>query len=143
MGCCELMSAFTREEHEQGLAVFVARNHRPRFVTALEDPKLRRKLRHKLAHFAWLDERYTDVVPTPEPAALATSLRAEGAPATCVLVAEDDVLDGRELPLEEALRRVLHDFHGALISIVPGRLAVFSDEAPNKTITILRRAATK
>ena len=119
---------FTREEHEQGLAVFVARNHRPRFVAALGDPKLRRKLRSKLAHFDWLDARYVQVVHTPDPAALARTLRREGAGATCVLVAQDDDLDGRELPIEEALRRVLHDDDGALISCVPGRLAVFSDE---------------
>ena len=80
------------------------------------------------------------MVHTPDPAALARTLRREGAGATCVLVAQDDDLDGRELPLEEALRRVLHADDGALISCVPGRLAVFSDEAPNKTTTILRRA---
>jgi hypothetical protein len=136
------VSGFSREEHEQGLAVFVAPHHRPRFIDALADPKLRRKLRHQLAHFGWLDARYQDVVPTPEPAALAHSLRAEGAAETCVLVAGDEDLDGRELPLEEALRRVLHDDDGALISCIPGRLAVFSDEAPNKNTTILRREIT-
>jgi hypothetical protein len=137
------MSGFTRHEHEQGLAVFVAPHHRPRFVAALGDSKLRRKLRRKLAHFDWLDSRYTQLVPTPEPAALVQTLRAEGAAETCVLVAGDDDLDGRELPLEEALRRVLHDDDGALISCVPGRLAVFSDEAPNRTTAILRRVVTK
>jgi hypothetical protein len=116
-------------------------NHRPRFVAALGDAKLRRRLRQKLAHFDWLDSRHAELVPTPEPAVLAHTLRAEGAAATCVLVAGDDELDGRELPLEAALRRVLHDDDGALISCVPGRLAVFTGEAPNKTIMILRRAA--
>jgi hypothetical protein len=137
------MSVFAREEHELGLAVFVARHHRPRFIAALGDARLRRKLRLKLAHFDWLGAHYTDVVPTPEPAALAHRLRAEGAGETCILVAGNDDLDGRELPLEEALRRVLHDDDGALISCVPGRLALFSDEAPNETTTILRRAVTR
>jgi hypothetical protein len=70
---------------------------------------------------------------------LARILRAEGAGDMCVIVAEDADLDGRELPLDEALLRVLDDHYGALISCVPGRLAVYSDEAPNKTTTILRR----
>jgi hypothetical protein len=140
MECSEPMSAFTREEHELGLVTFMAPPHRPRFVAALGDPKLRSKLRDKLAHFDWLDARYEEVVPTTEPAALAHSLRAEGAAETCVLIAGHEDLDGRELPLEQALRRVLHDDDGALVSCVPGKLAVFSGEAPNKTTTILRRA---
>jgi hypothetical protein len=71
---------------------------------------------------------------------MAQLLQAEGAPATCALVAEDDALDGRVMPLVEALEAVLHDFCAALISCVPGRLAVFSDEAPNKVTHILRRS---
>jgi hypothetical protein len=57
-------------------------------------------------------------------------------------VAEDDALDGLELPLEEALRRLVHHDYGGLISCIPGRLAAFSGEAPNKTTTILRRDIT-
>ena len=74
------------------------------------------------------------------PDALPRGLRAEGAGTTCVLVASDDSLDGRELALEGALRAVVGSDDGASISCVPGRLAVLSSEAPNKTTTILRRA---
>ena len=131
--------AATREQHEQGLARFVAREHRPRFLDSLEDEKLRRKLRAKLAHFAWLDARYATAVATREPAEMAQALAWGGAPETCFLVSEDDELDGSELPLEQALELVLHSFHGTLISCVPGKLALFSDEAPNKETLILRR----
>ena len=125
--------------HEEGLAAFVAREHRPRFRESLGNARLRAKLRRKLAHFDWLDPRYVEDVPVQGPAALAGRLRAEGAGATCVLVAEDDELDGRELGLEDALRAVLHEDGAALLSCVPGRLAVFVDEAPNREVQVLRR----
>ena len=132
---------YSRAEHERGLTMFVARVHRQRFTDSLTNDKLRAKLQSKLAHFAWLDQRYVEEVPTPEPRVLAQRLQAEGAPRTCVLVAEDDALDGRELELEHALAAVLHSDHAALISCVPGRLAVFSDEAPNQVTQLLRRPA--
>ena len=128
----------TRTDHERGLAAFVEPIRRPRFLAALDDPRLRRKLRQRLAHFAWLDPHHAEAIPTPDPATLATHLHAEGAPATCFVISGDDALDGHELPLEEALHRVLHDDDGALISCIPGRLALFSPEAPNPTTTILR-----
>jgi hypothetical protein len=130
---------YSRVEHEQGLARFISREHRPRFIDSLSNDMLRRKLRYKLAHFAWLDERHVTAIPTAEPATMARQLHSEGAPGTCVLVAEDADLDGQELPLEEALDRVLHAFSAALISCVPGRLAIFSDEAPNEQTHVLRR----
>jgi hypothetical protein len=132
---------FSREEHEQGLALFLARQHRPRYLDSLTDEKLRQKLRGRLAHFDWLDERCVERVDTTSPEDMARGLRVEGAPQTCVVVSEDHDLDGSEMALEEALRSVLHDDDGALISCVPGRLAIYSDEAPNKTTLILRRSA--
>jgi hypothetical protein len=133
------MSGFSREEHERGLALFLERQHRARFRAALADDKLRRKLRNKLAHFAWLDERYVESVATTDAETMARQLHGEGAPSTCVLVAQDHLLDGRELALQEALRAVLHDGDAALLSCLPGRLAVFSDEAPNQQTHVLRR----
>lgn len=134
------MTEHSREEHEQGLGRFILPEHRPRFVDSLADERLRRKLRHKLAHFAWVDVRYATPAPTVEPAALARALEREGAPRTCFLVSGDDDLDGAELPLEEALERVQHSDDGTLISCVPGRLAVFTDEAPHAETLVLRRA---
>lgn len=133
------MTGFSRAEHEDGLARFIAREHRARFTAALGDERLRAKLRGRLAHFAWLDERYVMEVSTPAPVALARQLRADGAPAECVLLSEDDEVDGQVLALEDALRLVLHSDHAAMILCVPGRLAVFSGEAPNETTLLLRR----
>lgn len=133
------MADDARENHEQGLGRFILREHRPRFVDSLADERLRRKLRHKLAHFAWVDERYGTAAPTVEPAALARVLEREGAPKTCFLVSGDDDLDGAELPLEEALELVQHSDEGTLISCVPGKLAVFVDEAPHEETLVLRR----
>ncbi len=70
---------------------------------------------------------------------MARLLRERGASESCVVVSEDEELDGTALPLEEALGAVLHSFYGSLISCVPGRLAVYSGEAPNQTTTLLER----
>ncbi len=130
-----------REEHEQGLALFLEPVHRARFRESLGSPKLREKLRSKLYHFAWLDERYAEEIRTGDPEEVATYLRRLGAPSTCFVVISSEELDGRELPLLDALRQVLGDEDGALVSCVPGRLGVYAGEAPNKETVILARPA--
>lgn len=128
-----------RDSHEQGLALFLDPVHRPRFREALRSPKLREKLRAKLYHFAWLDERYSREVPTRPAAEMAKYLRELGSHSTCFVVSSDEDLDGTEMPLLDALLRVLGDDDGALLSCVPGRLGVYSGEAPNTETVILER----
>jgi hypothetical protein len=95
----------TPEEHEHGLALFLERQHRPRFLAALDDPNLRRKLQDKLYHFKWLDPGYAEVVPTADAAALARGLRAQGAGTTCVLVASDTLSTGARCRLRKPSER--------------------------------------
>ena len=132
------MAAFAIEQHERGLAKFLLPQHRPRFTHALADEKLRDKLRGQLPHFHWLDERYVTAARAGEAAETARKLQDEGAPPTCLLIHEDSDFDGLVLPLEDALGLTLHSTQGALISCVPGKLAVYFEEEP-KEIFVLRR----
>jgi hypothetical protein len=52
----------------------------------------------------------------------------KGAPDTCYVISEDDDLDGKEMPLAEALKTIIGRGIGTFLSCVPGRLAYFEDE---------------
>jgi len=55
-------------------------------------------------------------------------LKSKGAPDICYAISEDNELDGREIPLEEALKFIHGSGIGTLLSCLPGKLAYFEDE---------------
>lgn len=57
-------------------------------------------------------------------------LRADGAPASCYVLSEDSDIDGRMLDLHDALSNIVFTDYAGVISCIPGKLALFSDEAP-------------
>jgi hypothetical protein len=103
--------------------------------------KGRAKLRAGLAHFHDLDPRYAHPLPADvhTPTEIASLLRSHGAPPTCYVLSEESGIDGRELPLEEALDRVVGLGMGTFLSCVPGRLAYFEGEEARERY-ILERA---
>jgi hypothetical protein len=52
----------------------------------------------------------------------------KGAPETCYALSEDSELDGKEIPLSEALKEVVGCGMGTFLSCLAGRLAYFEDE---------------
>jgi hypothetical protein len=122
------------------IRAFVAPERQERLLGLLASARGRARLRVGLAHFGGLDPRYVVPIPAGEqsPEAIARLLRQRSAPATCVLLAEDSALDGRELPLEEALRRVVGHGMGAFASCLPGRLAYFEGEGPRERCILSR-----
>jgi hypothetical protein len=123
-----------RDEHERGLALFLVGDWRARFRESLAPAKRRNKLRSQLPHFTHLDPRFATLVPTGEQRAveLGARLRDLGAGDRCFLLSEDAKLDGRELPLDEALVAIVDGASdlATFVSCVPGRLAYFHDEEP-------------
>jgi hypothetical protein len=131
-----------RREHEHGLAAFVAPRRRERFRQSLDDPRRRPKLQAELHHFEHGLEAgcarlcransqhvaYVDQV-------IALLMRS-GAPATCFVVAYGD-LDGRELPLREAVESLLWIGSGFL-SCLPGRLALYASEDGSNVYVLMR-----
>jgi hypothetical protein len=115
------------QEHERGFLQFLVEPTRRRMETLLSlGPKRRDDVRSLLDHSVSLDERFAEHLSGAEsfPAPLEVRLRKLGAPATCHVVAANPAIDGLELPLDEALARVIGR-GGAYISCVPGRLGVF------------------
>ena len=132
----------TESEHICTLIrAFIAPPRQERYLSLLTSVRGRDKLRARLAHLRDLDERFVCSPPSNEqsPSALASILRRHGAPEECVLLAEDPLLDGRRLPLTEALEMVVGRGMGALLSCIPGRLAFYESEEPKQRF-ILERA---
>lgn len=121
----------TNSEHAFALIrAFVVQDRRERYLALLGSARGRAKLRAALAHFRDLDPRFARSLPPPDqtPARIAALLRARGAPDECVLLAEDEALDGERRALDEALRDVIGSGMGAFVSCIPGRLAYYEGE---------------
>ena len=54
-------------------------------------------------------------------------LRARGAPPNCYVLSAGD-LDGREVPLRDALDAICGSGNGAFLSCIPGRLGFYEYE---------------
>jgi hypothetical protein len=122
-----------REEHERGLARFLVGEWRARFRESLAPAKRRDTSRSQLPHLTHLDPRFA--TPTEESAStLAAQLREKGAEESCYLLSEDPDLDGRELPLAEALAVIVDGStgHATFVSCVPARLAYFHGAEPGE-----------
>lgn len=137
-------------EHERGLAEFISNARRARFSAALtKGGKARAKEAARLHDRAELDERW--VQPAFKPAAggdyLSRILGAvhDHAPGAshAYLVSGDQDLDGRTLELGEALEAVFWATEGALLSVVPGRVAVYMGELVDSTRLLVRPTAPR
>jgi hypothetical protein len=125
----------TDSEHAVALIrAFIAPNRRERYLTLLGSVRGRTKLRARLAHLRDLDQRFARQIPPSDQtvARIAALLRARGAPADCVLLAEDSALDGERLALDDALTAVVGRGMGTFISCIPGQLAYYEGEEPGE-----------
>ncbi len=93
-------------------------------------PKGREEFLGELAHFKSLDPRCCFAIPKVEHTAeqIAAFLTRKGAPLSCWVTSEDSDLDGKEMPLFEALKQALGRQMGTFLSCIPGKLAYFEDE---------------
>jgi hypothetical protein len=114
--------------HEAGLVRFILPRYRIRFLSSLEDARLRAKLMRKFGHFDELDIRFAERLDRSDPALVEELLLRKGAPRRCYVVSESSRLDQRFLPLTTALSSVVGQRIGTFVSCIPGRLAYFEDE---------------
>jgi hypothetical protein len=112
------------DHSEAIISAFIRPERAPRYLALLAKRGGREKLRAKLAHLADLDPRFAQPVHGSEatPQALERLLKAKGAPARCYCLSEDSEIDGKDLPLSEALEQVVGSGMGTFISCLPGRL---------------------
>jgi hypothetical protein len=128
-------------EHERGFLAFLAEPTRRRMETLLElGEKRRRDVRALLDHAVRLDPRFSRHLTGADasPASVEKLLREQGAPADCYVIAANGKLDGLEMPLGEALQRVLGMGGGAFVSCLPGRLGFFEYEDAQSSYLLMR-----
>jgi hypothetical protein len=131
-------------EHEAAfIRAFVTPTKRERVVELLSKPKRRREFLKALAHFGDLDSRFCVQIPSAEQSAsgIASLLQKRGAPAECYLISEDLALDGKSMPLSDALQKVVAYGMGTLVSCIPGRLGYYEGEARGDRCLLERGAA--
>lgn len=106
------------------------RGKRDRYREFLSNPRLRRKFTDELAHFSHFDPKYRLPIPSHKLFVenIARELQKRHAPKLVYAISEDPTLDQKELPLVEALNRVVGRGMGAVLSCLPGRLAFVETE---------------
>jgi len=115
---------------EQTLRAFVDRARRDRLASVVRTKKRYRELEGVLSHGHPWDERYVTALAADEqnPRAVEARLRALGAPESCHVLGGADGIDGADLPLREALEKIVGSSMGALVICIPGRLAYHEGE---------------
>ena len=128
-------------DHERGFLAFLAEPTKRRLETLLElGEKRRRDVRKLLHHSVRFDPRFaqhlagSDVFSGP----VETMLRKRGAPSTCYVLAANSDLDGREMPLGEALDAIIGMGDGAFVSCVPGLLGFYEYEDSKSSYLLSR-----
>jgi hypothetical protein len=130
-------------EHESGLVkAFFLPQRQERYLELLAKPKRRTDIIREFAHFKHLDPRWVvRIAPSSRrPGSVYEILRERGALEICYGFSEWSEIDGKTLPLLDALRTVIGSGMGTFLSCLPGRLAYFEDEDMR---CILERNATR
>lgn len=127
--------------HELGFTTFLAEPSQRRLRTLFELGEKRRKdIRALMDHSLQLDARYCEHLSGKDASAGAVEarLRSLGAPGRCFVISGDEVLDGKETPLREALEGLSGGFFGGFVSSIPGKLGYFEYEEM-KSAYLLRK----
>lgn len=103
---------------------------RQRYVELIATNRGREKILSSLDHFKDLDPRVCRQLNASEQNApeILRMLKSLGAPPMCYVMSSDRELDGRELDLQQALRKIVGRGQGAFVSCLPGELAYFEGE---------------
>jgi hypothetical protein len=91
-----------------------------------------------LNHCLDIDARYASRVSSK--ACIGTMLRARGAPANAYILSFTEAVDGKVMPLYEAIVAAESGGWGAIVSCVAGRLAYYYDECGERRILLERSA---
>jgi hypothetical protein len=122
---------------ESTLRAFVVAARCERLIALLGSSKRRKQAIDKLNHFGDWDTRF--VQPVESSADVFDCLRKAGAPPACHVISDSPDLDGRDMPLEEAVSSCEGFPFASVICCVPGELAFFFDEVMGPRNRLLLR----
>jgi hypothetical protein len=112
------------------IKAFVVKQKRDRYVDKISSPKKRSEFVRSLAHFADFDARFiVSIAPFLQHAPKIESLlHTKGAPEMCLVISEISSIDGKIIPLWDALKQIVGYQMGTILCCIPGRLAYFENE---------------
>jgi hypothetical protein len=114
------------ENEEAIIQAFIIREKRKRYLDLFGSKKRRADATDCLNHFWDLDPRYSKVAPST--VNIVGLLQAKGAPDTCCVISAIHKIDGRTMPLQEAIDIIEYEGWGTLVGCVPGHLAYYYGE---------------
>jgi hypothetical protein len=125
--------------HEETIIrTFFKPEKKERYLTLLGSKKGRRKALDALNHMADLDPRYSTEISAD--ADIIALLRQKDAPPTCYVISDIGEIDGREIPLAEAVKEIEAKGWGSLVGCVPGRLACYFGERGEARILLEKKS---
>jgi hypothetical protein len=124
-------------DEEATIRAFVLREKRSRYLSKLGDQKSRAEFLDRLNHCDDLNSRYATQIESS--ADLLSLLRSKGAPRQCTVISDIADLDGQQIALETAIQKVELAGFAAIICCIPGRLALYIDEAGTQRRLLLQR----
>jgi hypothetical protein len=123
---------------EAAIRAFVDPEKRDRLLALFGSAKRRKQACAVLNHFVGWDPRYVQELASS--GHVLVQLREAGAPAECHVISDDPALDGRDLPLAEAVDAAEGCSFASILCCLPGQLACFFGEiAAPRTRILLRR----
>jgi hypothetical protein len=128
------------EEEEETIRAFICEPKRDRYLAKMASEKHRSKFLDCLNHCHDIDCAFA--VWLPSNVDILATLRREGAPAECSIIADDHNIDGKRYTLAEGIEAAQQSGWAAIICCVPGRLAFYLDECGERR-ALLKREKTK
>lgn len=124
------------------ITAFVVSAKRDRLLGLLSSRKRRKEAVGLLNHFADWDSRY--VHPLSSSADVLIALERVGAPRLCHVISDAPSIDGREMPVVDAIAAADAFPFASLLCCVPGCVACFFDEAeaPRRRLLLYRPGNT-
>jgi hypothetical protein len=127
--------------HEEAFVKgFITSEKQARWAQFLSNSKRRKEILNQLNHNLPYIPTLGIEVPGKQdfPAEIERLLKAKGAGPICHVIVDGLKIDGKELPLAQALNELcMHEF-GGVLSCIPGRLAYYKPESPNHGIILER-----
>jgi hypothetical protein len=125
------------EDEEAIIRTFIIREKRKRYLELFGNKKRRGETTDCLNHFRDLDQRYCTIVPST--GNVVALLQAKGAPNACSIISNIREIDGRTMPLIEAIGIIECEGWGSLVGCIPGRLAYYYGEQGEQRLILEKR----
>ncbi len=123
-------------DEEATVRAFIVPRKRSRWVESLASPAARPKILNALNHCSDLDERFVSEL--DDWTRVLVELQGRGAPPDCHAISCADEIDGRTMPLDEAIEAAERIAWGTIISCIPGKLAYYLDECGARRFLLQR-----